>query len=199
MNEIETSKFSNRFEQLLKLMRSDNFLSLKGVGNEIPFYICPFDVKETIEMYKVISDLVQKLKPIKVLELDLYHICLKIIEKRGNLKGIIEQESTSNKSNLLEYLENTLDPKDHIIPEIKEIIEGSDHHILFMKGIGEVFPYMHLNMVLENLQNISHKKPSVFFFPGRYYFDDSYGSTLKLFNLINNKYYRAFNIYHCTG
>ena len=40
----------DRFNHLLDVISHDNFLNMQGIGNEVPFFICPFNPKEGLEM-----------------------------------------------------------------------------------------------------------------------------------------------------
>ena len=79
---------------------------------------------------------------------------------------------------------------------IAERLRGSDHDVLFLCGIGEVFPYIRSHNVLNNLQSTAKDKPTVLFFPGEYRHSLAQGASLELFGLLHDdKYYRAFNIF----
>ena len=68
--------------------------------------------------------------------------------------------------------------------------------MLFLSGIGEIFPYIRSHNVLNNLQSTAKTKPTVLFFPGEYRHSLEQGASLELFGLLHDdKYYRAFNIY----
>ena len=70
-----------------------------------------------------------------------------------------------------------------------------EYKVIFIKGIGEVFPYIRTHNLLSNLQKILKKEPSIIFFPGSYQNDPKMGSSLNLFcEFSNDNYYRAFNI-----
>ena len=63
-------------------------------------------------------------------------------------------------------------------------------------GVGEVFPYIRSHTVLNNLQSTAKEKPTIMFFPGEYRQSAEKGSSLNLFGkLLDDNYYRAFNIY----
>lgn len=199
INRIESQSFAKRFAHLLDLLSSTKFLAMEGLGNEIPFFICPFPIKKAEQMSKDIADLKVQLlqRRIEVLEINLYHLSLKILRERGILEAIMEVEPTIGKDELYEQLQNVLDSEKHLVPQIEKHIRGSEHKILFITGVGEVFPYIRLHTVLNNMQKISHRKPSVFFFPGEYNAANESGSTLKLFGILDDRYYRAFNIFDC--
>jgi len=53
---------------------------------------------------------------------------------------------------------------------------------------------------LNNLQSTAKEKPTVMFFPGAYTHSLESGASLDLFGrLHDDKYYRAFNIFHCEA
>jgi len=195
----ETSNIRDRFDHLFKLMSSTRFLNKEGLGNEVPFFICPFRVQETQEMYQAVKQLKTKLEQacIPVLEVNLYELSISILQNRGLLEKTIEVEKTITKPKLLEQLQMLLDTQKHLIPAISKLMQENEFQIMFITGVGEVFPYIRSHNILNNLQSTAKDKPTVLFFPGEYNTNESNGSTLKLFGLLEDKYYRAFNIYHC--
>ena len=99
------------------------------------------------------------------------------------------------KSQIRETLKNTLDPAKYLIPAISEKAKVIEFDVLFLTGIGEVFPYIRSHNVLNNLQSTVKEKPTVMFFPGSYQHELATGASLDLFSrLQDDKYYRAFNI-----
>ena len=102
------------------------------------------------------------------------------------------------KSKLQEELQGILDIETVIVPAIAEKIASTDFEVLFLSGIGEVFPYIRSHNVLNNLQSTAKEQPTVLFFPGAYSHSLESGASLDLFGrLRDDKYYRAFNIFHC--
>ena len=105
-------------------------------------------------------------------------------------------EPDVEKEGLLELLQGVLDIKEHLVPAIGERIAQADYDVLFLSGIGEVFPYIRSHNVLNNLQSTAKDKPTVMFFPGEYRHSLEQGASLELFGLLHDdKYYRAFNIF----
>jgi hypothetical protein len=94
-------------------------------------------------------------------------------------------------------LQGVLDPEAHLVPAIAEKMQQADFDVLFLSGVGEIFPYIRSHNVLNNLQSTAKEKPTVLFFPGSYTHSLASGASLDLFGrLHDDKYYRAFNIYH---
>ena len=85
----------------------------------------------------------------------------------------------------------------HTIALLRELLAiPEDYDVLFLCGIGEVFPYIRSHNVLNNLQSTAKDKPTVLFFPGEYRHSLAQGASLELFGLLHDdKYYRAFNIF----
>ena len=74
-------------------------------------------------------------------------------------------------------------------------MDGDDESILFITGVGAVYPVIRTHTILTNLQKLGREKPTILFFPGLYTFKDGRGSALDLFGRLNeDRYYRAFNL-----
>ena len=135
---------------------------------------------------------------ISVLEINLYDLSIEILRDRGIWDTILEMEKSVPKEQLKELLQGVLDPKTHLVPAIAAKLTESDFDVLFISGVGEVFPYIRSHNVLNNLQSTAKEKPTVMFFPGTYTYSPESGASLNLFErLHDDKYYRAFNIFHC--
>lgn len=196
---IESQSFAKRFEHHVRLLSSKAFLHMEGLGNEIPFYISPFPVQKTNQMYRDVEDLKKHLhsKQVNVLHISLYQLALDLLNERLIMDKIFALEPTLIKADLFEQLENVLQPEKHLVPALERYLIESDYQILFITGIGEVFPYIRTSTLLECMQGIKHKKPVVFFYPGEYDVDNENGSMLRLFGVMDEKHYRAYNIFHC--
>ncbi len=186
-----------RVEHLFKVVTSQRFLTKQGLGNEVPFFICPFPAEEGLSMNADRRDLVTRITHagVKVLDLSLYDLSLGILEERGILDQVLEIEPESDKSEIRELLQSVLDPKANLIPRIGDAIADTPHDVIFLSGVGEVYPYIRSHNVLNNLQSTAKDKPTVLFFPGSYTHALATGASLELFGrLHDDKYYRAFNI-----
>ena len=109
-------------------------------------------------------------------------------------------EESISKDQLKELLQGVLDPETHLVPAIAAKLAKNDFDVLFLSGVGEVFPYIRSHNVLNNLQSTAKEKPTVMFFPGGYTHSLESGASLELFGrLHDDKYYRAFNIFQCEA
>ena len=190
------------FEHLQKLLVSQQFLHKKGIGNEVPFFICPFNPKNAVDVERQIRVLKNHLanQGVQTLEINLYDLANGLLKQRDRLQQIFSMEQDVSKEQLKELLQGVLDSEAHLIPEISKIMRENTFDILFITGIGEVFPYIRSHNVLNNLQSTAKDKPTVMFFPGEYTHSLVSGASLDLFGVLHDdKYYRAFNIFHCEA
>ena len=186
-----------RAEHLYRVITSERFLTKQGLGNEVPFFICPFPAAEGLTMIEDRLDLIERIghAGVTALDLSLYDISLGLLEERGILEDVLAAEPDMEKSELRELLQGVLDVHEHLIPKIAEAIAAQPHDVIFLSGVGEVYPYIRSHNVLNNLQSTAKDKPTVLFFPGSYTHSTATGGSLDLFGLLHDdKYYRAFNI-----
>jgi hypothetical protein len=193
------SQTTEIYTHLLAVISSDKFLKMQGLGNEIPFFICPFNSTKADKIYKeVITPLVNQLagRGVRVLRVDLYDLSIEILKERGIWEQTLQSEKEISKEELKDLLQSVLDPEHHLIPAIAKRMQETDFDVMFLTGVGEVFPYIRSHTVLNNLQSAAKEKPTIMFFPGEYSQSVEKGSSLNLFGrLLDDNYYRAFNIY----
>jgi hypothetical protein len=190
----------DRFQHLFAVISSQRFLNKQGLGNEVPFFICPFRPEEAVAMERLQRQLINRLEQagVPVLEINLYDLSIEILKERDVWSRILEIEESVSKEQLKELLQGVLDPEAHLIPAIAAKLASLDFEVLFLSGVGEVFPYIRSHNILNNLQSTAKEKPTVMFFPGTYTHSLESGASLDLFGrLHDDKYYRAFNIFHC--
>ena len=188
-----------RQDHLLEVVSSQRFLKKQGLGNEVPFFICPFPASDVVDMEQVRGQLVRQLanRGVTALDINLYDFAIDILRERGIWDELIAAEPSVTKDELKELLQNVLDPETHLIPEIGKRLASQSFDVLFLSGVGEVFPYIRSHNVLNNLQSTAKEKPTVMFFPGIYTHALASGASLDLFGILHDdKYYRAFNIFN---
>lgn len=212
-SKISHQPLANRFDHLIQVIGGERFLQMRGLNNDLPFYICEFRANEAFEMQRMQRQLISSLanlqvpslggRGVQVLEINFYDLCVELLQAReGSSDGgrlwdeVLAIEPDADKDNLLELLQNVLGIEDYLIPAIGERLQQTEFDVLFLTGIGEVFPYIRSHNVLNNLQSTAKDKPTVMFFPGEYRHSLEQGASLELFGLLHDdKYYRAFNIY----
>lgn len=185
---------SRKFKHLYEVISSKGFLSMESLGGEIPFFIAAYNAEQEIEVRDAIDMLRKKLESqgIPTLDINLYDVSCEILEERGGMERMFRVEKVKSKEKFLKALQSTLNIHQVLMPKIKEKIAQSDARVYFLTGIGLVFPFIRSHNILNNLQSIAIQAPTVAFFPGQYN-----GHSLRLFGkLIDDNYYRAFNIEH---
>lgn len=195
----KTATAKDRFDHLLKVIASDRFLKKQGLGNEVPFFICPYPAEEAVGMEAMRTSLVKQLenRGVRVVEINLYDLSVALLRERGIWDDVLAAEPGIGKDELKELLQGVLDPETHLIPKIGALLAGQEFDVLFLSGVGEVYPYIRSHNVLNNLQSTAKEKPTVMFFPGKYTQSLDAGASLDLFGILHDdKYYRAFDITH---
>lgn len=199
MSEIQYAPISTRYEHLLSVMSSERFRNKEGLGNEVPFFICPFPPKETLEIERLQQQLANKLTQagVPVLNINLYDLAVEILKENDDWDYYLDEEQEMSKDRFKEELQSILDIETVLTPEIANKMSEAEFDIMFITGVGEVFPYIRSHNILNNLQKVAKDKPTVMFFPGDYRHSLESGASLELFEkLRDDKYYRAFNIFH---
>lgn len=194
---MHTTHKKKRFEHLLTIASSERFLTKQGLGNELPLFICPFDPLEAFEVAEEVPLLIKTLhnRGLTALHIDIYDLSLSLLKDRDVLHQVLAIEADHTKSEIKELLQGVLDAKAHLIPRMSKMIAATAHDLVFITGVGEVYPYIRSHTVLNNLQSSAKDRPTVLFFPGNYTHTLATGACLDLFGLLHDdKYYRAFNI-----
>lgn len=197
MQDLYNQSIEARFDHLLNVLKSDRFLKKQGLNNEIPFFIFPYKPQEHVAIDRMGWNLIKQLGNlgVSVLRINLYDLAIELLQEKGLWEQLLKSESSFSKQELKEDLQGLLNPEQHMIPAIARKMSAAQFDILFISGVGEVFPYIRSHTILNNLQSTAKEKPTLLWFPGKYTFTQEGGSSLDLFGLLHDdKYYRAFNI-----
>jgi hypothetical protein len=183
---------AQKFERLFTIFISQDFIEGRRLGGEIASYITTYDPEDHNAVVDQISALKNRLdkqgRPVVII--NLYNIIIEILQKESLLNKILETESKMQKKRLLASLVATLDVQKILLPMIEHKARESSASIVFLTGIGQVFPFIRAHTVLNNMQSFVSKTPLVAFFPGDYD-----GIRLKLFGRMQDQnHYRAFNL-----
>jgi hypothetical protein len=171
---------------------------MDGLGNEVPFFICDYKPSEAVDMAKMQRQLANRLNQqgVRSLEINLYDLSVTILKEGGDWDWYIAEEANMPKAKLLENMQSMLDVETVLVPAMAARMAQETFDVLFISGVGEVFPFIRSHNVLNNLQKAAKRQPTLLFFPGSYSHSVETGASLELFGrLRDDKYYRAFNIY----
>ncbi|WP_080793636.1 DUF1788 domain-containing protein [Corynebacterium pacaense] len=194
---MTTDELSRQEEHLFAVLSGERFLKMEGLSNEVPFFIYPYEPEHALDVAKAKKRVKNRLasRGIEVREINLYDLSVDILKQRGDWDEVLEVEPELDKSEFTEMLQSMLNPQQQLAPVIRERLADDETDIVFLTGIGEVFPYIRSHNVLNNLQSVVVGRPMLMFFPGRYEQSDTLGSSLVLFGrLKDDQYYRAKNI-----
>ncbi len=189
---MKPENLDSKFEHLFQIVKRESFLKMEALGGEIPFYISAYVPRQQVEVDKHIRALKNRLNNAgaEVLEINLYELCLDVLERRGLLEKILATETNMAKERFKKAIKAPLDIEGNIIPEIGKLVNSIDCKVVFLTGLGLVYPYVRSHTILNNLHSVIKNVPTVVFFPGVYS-----GTSLELFGrLKDDNYYRAFNI-----
>lgn len=180
-----------RLDKILPILIDSKFRENKGLGNEIGFYIFDYDPEDEMLVRAHIQALKNRLNTPsskrRVVEFDLYSILLKILESENLLTELGSLEAEYGSEYLLEAVRDIASPEVYV-QFIESQVEGYD--LVFLTGVGRVWPVVRSHTVLNNLHHVLDKTPVIMFFPGRYD-----GTELRLFGRIkDDNYYRAFSL-----
>ncbi len=200
VHDSRKKKPQEMYSHLLQLIGSKRFLGKEGLGNEVPFFICDFSPQYAVEMFRMVGQLENRLQQqgVKVLHINLYDLSIEILQERNIWQRVLDMEKDVSKDQLKELLQGVLDSETHLVPAMAGKMAVNPFDVMFLSGVGEVFPYIRSHNVLNNLQSTAKEQPTIMFFPGEYTHSLADGASLDLFGrLHDDKYYRAFNIFDC--
>lgn len=180
------------------VLRSQRFLNMEGLSKEVPFFIYHYPPAWASDVEAARDRVITKLRGddgLTVVDINLYDLAIKLLTDRGVWQRILDLEPTQDKDEFRETLQGMLDPHDHLAPAIREQLAENPSDMVFLTGIGEVFPFIRTHTVLENLQTVVVGKPMLAWFPGTYEFTQTSGHQLRALNLgARDSYYRAKDI-----
>ncbi|MDD3416168.1 MAG: DUF1788 domain-containing protein [Lachnospiraceae bacterium] len=174
-----------------------SFRENKGLGNEVGYYIFDYDPREELFVRNHIQYLKDKInnsnKGFEIVEFDLFHLMIEILEEEGYLEAFFELEKENGFFEMAENLVETLglDETNELNLILGKILENDlSNKVVFLTGVGKCHPIIASHNILNNLHQVFDTSPVILFYPGKYS-----GQDLKLFNTIDSKnYYRAFHL-----
>ena len=180
------------FDDLFKKFSSKRFLKGEGTAGEIQFYAQPYDPHDQVLIEKQIPHLMKRLSAggIEIIEINLFQLCIEILKNDDALQTTLKEESNQSKQGFIEALLSQLNGEASFIELIEKKVRNDSYNIVFLTGIGAIYPLIRTHTILSKLQTSIKNVPLVIFFPGTY---NSISFTL--FGTLHDKgYYRAFNL-----
>ncbi|WP_127848554.1 DUF1788 domain-containing protein [Lacticaseibacillus hulanensis] len=189
-------KLTEDFAKLRDKIKSPSFQANEGLSNEVGYYIFSYDPSQEMRVREEINNLIQTLPPMlngaSIQVFDLFKIMMSIVDEFGYRKQFEEFEKQYGMTFVIEQMERLL----RMNSESNRIVEYIQQHlrpgkiIIFLTGVGAVFPLVRAHKVLNTMNQIIDEGPVVMFYPGNY---DSV--RLEMFGeLKDDNYYRAFSL-----
>ena len=166
-----------------------NFLANKGLSNEVGIHVFKYEPQHEL----IVRDYIERLvntpsDDYRVIERDMYKIMLEILEEKRVLSTVPSLEEKKGKDYLLAQLQKIATQEAFLNKMKYEPHELGD--VLFLTGIGKVYPFMRSHKMLDSMQQVFSDIPIVMFYPGEFN-----GQSLVLFDKFHDgNYYRAFNL-----
>lgn len=183
------NNISEELDKLRSLVQDEDFLTGRGLSNEVNIRMFCYDPRGEILVRHFIKKIEEdKSLNCNLISYNLYHTFLEICEEKNILEKIPDMEEKRGSN----YL------KDRILKfsTTKAFADKMDYgphkkgDVLLLSGVGQVYPFMRVHSLLEELQVHFDDIPIVVMYPGS--FD---GRFVTLFNEFTpNPYYRAFNM-----
>lgn len=183
-------KLDDRFKEVREKLKDDKFLNGRGTGNDLSFYVFDYNPKDEIKVryYKdlIIKDF-NRADDNYIKEYDLYKMFIQFLNEQDIFEQIMDMEKTDDKDYIFRAITSFIS-QEMYVNKIKEDFDS--HKVIFITGVGKIYPFMRSHNILNRLHSVLGKKPLVMFYPGEYT-----GQDLTLFNkFMDDNYYRAFPI-----
>ena len=122
--------------------------------------------------------------------IDLYDLLLECLREKGFLDKALKAEEAKGTEKLFEAIKNTLQLKKETNVYMDKIAEGiQPEDVVFLTGVGKVYPIVRTHKVLSNLRPLLKRNPLIVMYPGTYM-----NNELSLFGEIDRDYYQAFKL-----
>lgn len=194
---LQQQDFEKRCASLRSRLCDADFLANKGLGNEVGIFTFCYDPTLELDLRRYFKSLQEdaylgklgtdKVK-VNLQERNLYDTLLQVAEAKRILEKLPEQEERRGKGGLLKQIQRIATPETFVT-----LMDWPEHKlgdVLLITGVGEVYPFMRVHNILNNMQSVFNDVPVVVAYPGAYD-----GGSLSLFGkLSDGNYYRAFDL-----
>ncbi|MBR3327179.1 MAG: DUF1788 domain-containing protein [Atopobiaceae bacterium] len=194
---LQRKDFEARCTRLRERLCDPDFLANKGLGNEVGIFTFCYDPTLELEARDFFGHLVLDAQHgkygtsdvrVDLHQRNLYDLLLQICEGKRILDRLPAQEERRGQSAMLRQLQRIATPEAYVVA-----MDWDPHtlgDVLLITGVGEVYPFMRVHNILNNMQSTFRDVPVVVAYPGTYD-----GRSLSLFSkLADGNYYRAFDL-----
>ncbi|ERL65761.1 DUF1788 domain-containing protein [Schleiferilactobacillus shenzhenensis] len=184
-----------KFEHLRERIKTKSFQENKGLSNEVGYYLFDYPPERELYVRDQISDIAHQ-STIATIGADvhvfnLFDIMLGVVDQLGYRDAFYELEETDGMDQVIDQMNNILEMNEEhnrIVQAIQDQLTD-EPTILFITGIGQVYPAIRAHKVLNTMTQVIDQIPVMMFYPGNYN-----SVRLQAFGeLQENNYYRAFH------
>ena len=188
---MTTAEKLNLIEPIIK---DPEFLRKVRNGQVVPFYIFDYDPHDEFMTRDHILSLQEKVNrengDIRIKVINLYELLIECLQEAKILDRSIQAEESKGTDRLFEAIKNKLGLKQEtnvLIDKICEDVQPED--VIFITGVGSVYPVVRTYKVLSNLRPLMKRNPLIVMYPGTYI-----NNEFSLFGEIDKDYYQAFKL-----
>jgi hypothetical protein len=187
-----SATFEERLNQILPRITTPEFLSNKGLGNEIGFWVFDYPPEREMDMRAFIAGAVLPAlakAAIQAAEVNLFQVIIDLLGERKLLDRAMDMQATKGNDAAMAALRPVL-KEDKLAQRITAGLKLDEVQLLILTGVGAAYPMLRSHTLLSALHPVMKTTPLLMFYPGRYD-----GFSLRLFNkLADDHYYRAFRL-----
>jgi len=183
------ANINEKLDRLRKLIQDPDFLAGRGLSNEVNIRMFCYEPEDEMAVRHFTKQL-EKDRSLNcnLICYNLYHVFLDICEEKNILDKIPEMEEKRGSDFLQDRILKFSTTK--AFAKKMQYKRNQSGDVLLLTGVGEVYPFMRVHSLLEELQVDFDDIPIVVLYPGTFN-----GRAVVLFNEFTpNEYYRAFNI-----
>jgi len=184
-----------RLDAAERMIRMPSFRQNKGLGNEVGYYVFDYPAEKELIVRERIDYMKSKNSPaidgFELVVFDLYDIVIDMLEQEGFMEQCFQFEKKKGLERIVKAVGNLLQINDDSSLIVQYMQERTPQEaVVFLTGIGKVYPLLRSHKVLNNLHQAIDHVPVVMFYPGKYD-----GQQLILFSeMKDDNYYRAFRL-----
>lgn len=192
---LMVKNLEERLDLIQAKIKKTSFRENKGLGNEVGYYVFDYPSETELRVREHVNYLKRKNNPaadgFELKVFDIYDIMLDFIEEEDLLGACYEMEAEDGIDYLVDSVSALLEMNQNDNYFARYIEEHTPKDaVVFITGIGKVFPFVRSHKILNNLHQVFDRAPVVLFYPGKYD-----GLSLMLFSEFkDDNYYRAFKL-----
>lgn len=185
--------FEERLNGVLSEITSDKFLNKRTAAGEIPFHVFDYPPELELKMREHIAFMIERIAShhsnIKLIHIKLFDLMVEHMKDRGNLDKAFQLEAEKGSEALWKAISASVKPE-RFVKVIDEKYNFNEANLIFISGVGTIWPWVRAHSLLNNLQSITGDVSVVMFYPGKYN-----GQSFRLFDTLDgDNYYRAFRL-----